>query len=129
MSAHHEWKAIKRQHGYADGTDGTWCVRYEHDCAGDLIVVEIADWLDEPTARLVAAAPTMQTALYRVAGIASFVQKVCPELGAVLEEFKKIETISRTALSLVDHQSSAASSESEQRDSADGPQSMMREGV
>ena len=55
-----EWRAIALPHGYADGTTHRWAVLYRTD---DGAIVELADWLTEDVARLIAAAPELLEAL------------------------------------------------------------------
>jgi hypothetical protein len=63
MNEHTPWRAVARPHSYPDGTTHRWAVEYTSE---DGLTVEIGDWLDEESARLIAAAPDMLEVLRKL---------------------------------------------------------------
>ncbi len=64
MASLSNWRAERRKHQYPDGVRETWCVVADgRNSFGGDIRVRVADWIDEDTARLVAAAPELLAAL------------------------------------------------------------------
>lgn len=78
------WKAVALPHPYNDGSTHRWAVRYVVDANDENfagVTVEIADWLDEASAHLIAAAPDMFRALLDIKLIAEMqIEDICADI-------------------------------------------------
>ena len=96
-----KWYAISVPHGYPDGTTHYWAVRYQ---TTDGLTIEIADWLDEKTAREISATHDMLGLLqFILDGIerkkikdASIVQKAPP--GSTEADVTSLSAMVRVAI-------------------------------